>query len=121
VANILIVEDEKSSRLSIARMIELMGRRPLLAGNGREALDVLDDDQDVDLVITDVSMPEMDGRELVRRIREDRRYKRLPILIISGVVGPREIASALAGGATAFLPKPVKAADLREYVERYLA
>jgi DNA-binding NarL/FixJ family response regulator len=47
-------------------------------------------------------------------------FKRLPIIIISGVVGPREISDVLALGATAFLAKPVSAGDLNEYISRYI-
>ena len=78
------------------------------------------DNQDIDLLITDFSMPEMDGRRLIQRIRNSSNLKQIPIIIVSGVVGPKEIADVLEAGATAFLPKPLKVKDIKEYINRYL-
>ncbi len=119
-SKILIVEDDEAVRSSLAEMIEDLGYTAVQARNGRVALDSLSDNEDIAMVITDVRMPEMDGLELIDRMNRDDRLRLLPIIIISGVVGPKEIADVLTKGATALLPKPVKGDDLREYIGRYL-
>ena len=117
---ILVVEDEESSRLSIIKMLEVLGFSAIGCSDGKRALNTLMDNDDIALVITDVQMPEMDGRVLIEKIRADHKYCSVPIIIVSGVVGPKEIAANLMRGATAFLPKPVKLSDIREYLNRYL-
>lgn len=119
-AKILIVEDEDGTRWGISKMIELMGHTAIGCSNGRRALETITDNQDIALVITDVQMPEMDGRELVQRLRSSDESCKIPIIIFSGVVGPKEISDILKLGATAFLPKPVKALDIQTYIRRYI-
>lgn len=119
-AKILIAEDDRITCLVLARILEDMGHVTISCRDGRRALDTLDDNQDIAVVITDVSMPEMDGRELIQNIRSNKETASLPVIVISGVVGPRDISDVLSLGAVVFLAKPINPADLRLYVERYL-
>ena len=119
-AKVLVVEDEEGVRWGIAKMLEAIGHVAIQSRNGYRALDVLEDNDDIELIVTDVSMPEMDGRQLIKTLRGREDTARIPIIIVSGAVGPKEIDDVLATGATAFLPKPVTIAALREYVDRYL-
>lgn len=118
---VLIAEDDDAMRDMLSKMMVKMGYIPISASNGRRALDIAEDNPDIALVLTDVNMPEMDGRELVRRLRSRADFSRKPIIIFSGVVGPKEIADVLDIGATAFLPKPIKFEDLWEYMMRFLS
>ncbi|MBF0099711.1 MAG: response regulator [Desulfobacterales bacterium] len=117
---IVVVDDEKSSRLSIARMVERMGYVAIQCQNGKIALDILENNPDINLVITDVEMPEMDGRQLIQTMRNNAALSHIPIILISGVVGPRQISDILLLGATAFILKPVQFHDLKEYINRYI-
>ncbi|MBU2546831.1 MAG: response regulator [Proteobacteria bacterium] len=119
-AKILVVDDDESIRWVLAQLVEHIGHAAFKCRDGQRALDALMDNPDIELIITDVSMPGMDGRTLIRKVRALEDFKRLPIIIISGVVGPREIADVLDLGATAFLAKPVSAGDLNEYIKRYI-
>jgi CheY-like chemotaxis protein len=77
---VLVVDDEPGLRELVCRTLQAEGYATLEAGDGVEALSVMDDAQ-VDLVVTDVVMPSMDGRELGRRISQ--RWPNLPVLYIS--------------------------------------
>ena len=81
------------------------GHSVLEAGNGREALAVLDQ-QSVDLVLTDIEMPEMDGYALLEHRHDDARLREIPFIVISGVEEMASIIACIKLGAEDFLPKP---------------
>ena len=81
-AKILIAEDEQQLIDVMSRAVSSMGYTVIKSRNGRVAWEILCDNQDIELLITDVSMPEMDGEELVKRIREDSDLSEIPILIM---------------------------------------
>ncbi len=93
-----------------------MSHQVLISPDGRHALASLECNPGIELLITDMVMPEMDGRALINAVRE--RGHKLSIVIMSAVVGVRGIADLLDHGASFFLPKPVKLSELREYVDR---
>ncbi|MBI5544577.1 MAG: response regulator [Deltaproteobacteria bacterium] len=115
-AKILIVDDDPVARDILAEVVEAMGHSVLLSPDGAHALKTLQCDRRVAMLVTDMAMPEMDGRELIRAAHKVPAHSKLPIAIMSGVVGPKEIADLLREGAETFLPKPVKLAELRECV-----
>ncbi|MBB6086077.1 diguanylate cyclase (GGDEF)-like protein [Wenzhouxiangella marina] len=86
----------------------------VMAENGEEAWQRLNQDPDIELIFTDLMMPVMDGNELIRTIRAcpDRRIKQLPILVVTGNEESNARALALDAGATAFISKPFSADDL---------
>lgn len=95
----------------LADMIRALGvDHVLTASDGREALDTLMSEP-VDLVITDLKMPVMDGLELTRRLRSHPSKARIPILMVSGE-GADE-AQALEAGVSRFLPKPLRLHQLQ--------
>jgi DNA-binding response OmpR family regulator len=65
-------------------------------------------------------MPEMDGRELIAKIRGDDTFQKLPIIIMSAVIGVNEVAKLLDLGADFFIGKPLKSSQMMEYVEKCL-
>ena len=85
--SILVVDDQKLNRRVLQTMLARLGiRKVLTAGNGQEALKVLHDPENVDLVLTDMSMPIMDGAALVREIRKSPRFADLPVCVITADV-----------------------------------
>ena len=117
---ILIAEDDMVSQKIVSRTSEKMGHTVFISPNGKHAYDSLKTNNDFDLLITDVMMPEMDGRDLIRTIRKEEKYKNLPIIIMSAYVGVKEISSFLETGATIFLPKPIDTAKLKTSIMKYL-
>jgi two-component system chemotaxis response regulator CheY len=120
--NILIVDDSLTSRTFIRRALEMAGL-PLSqihqATNGLEALDLLQREW-VDLVLTDINMPDMNGDELVRRMRATDLLKSIPVVIVSTDCSERRMAEMTAAGVQAYLTKPVTPEDLKATVERLL-
>jgi len=118
-ATVLVIEDDEDLRALLGRMLQRAGYGVVTAVHGRDGLLRLKE-RPVDLVVTDMLMPEMDGIELMRLLRTER--PALPVIAISGVEEWAEylrIAKNL--GAKATLQKPVAAADLVGSVRRVLA
>jgi two-component system, sensor histidine kinase and response regulator len=117
---ILLAEDNKVNQRVAVRMLEKNGHRVVVAGNGREALAVLER-EDFDLVLMDVQMPEMSGLEAAERIREKEGSsgRRLPIVAMtaSAMLGDEE--KCLQAGMDGYISKPVRAEELAALVETY--
>ncbi len=116
VSTILLVEDDESVQHVLQRSLSSFGYRVLLAGNGLEALELIEGGEVVDLVVTDVVMPVMGGFELAARLAQDKAH--IKVLLISGYTqadgglgGHRLLAED-----TAFLRKPFSMQVLGEKV-----
>ncbi len=120
-AKILFAEDDEITQRIVATTIEKMGHVVYISPNGRHAYETLMVNKGFKLVITDVMMPEMDGRELTKAIRTSVKYPEIPIIIISAFVGPKDISGLLKTGATIFQPKPLVPKELEENIDRYIA
>ena len=106
---ILLVEDDDVVRRSTAKLLGLLGYSVELAHNGLEALTRIDAGLAVDLVLTDVRMPELGGAELAQELYA--RIPSLPILFMSGNLDVIELREQVEQGRVSFLQKP---ATLRE-------
>lgn len=115
-AKILIVDDDPVMRRLLGQALEPLGCDLHCCSDGIHALDTLRCNKGFDLILTDISMPVLDGRQLIRAIIEDRNLPNVPVLIMSGVVGVNEIADLLDLGATKFIPKPFNMQSLRDDV-----
>ncbi|HMC91572.1 MAG TPA: ATP-binding protein [Allosphingosinicella sp.] len=116
-ATILVVEDDPRVSRSTVAALEELGHRPLPCAGGREALDILAREPSVELVITDVMMPEMTGPELVREVSA--LYPWIGILFVTGYVGESGDAGELAGHD--MLRKPFTVSALAQAVGAALA
>ncbi|RYE91659.1 MAG: response regulator, partial [Myxococcales bacterium] len=104
---ILVVEDDVRNVFALSNVLEPRGARVVIARNGREALAALDREARVDLVLMDVMMPEMDGLEATRLIRQDARRARLPIVMLTAKAMPDDQQRCLEAGASDYLAKPL--------------
>ncbi|MEZ4525065.1 MAG: response regulator [Desulfobacterales bacterium] len=104
---ILIVDDDMRNVFALASVLEEKGMRIIEARNGRESLEKLDQHTDTDLVIMDIMMPEMDGYEAIGRIREDSRFKKLPIIALTAKAMKGDKNKCVEAGANDYLAKPV--------------
>lgn len=119
---VLIVEDTESvaSTLQIA-LTTAMNVLVLTARNGSEAWQLLSDGQNqISALVTDLHMPEMDGFELIERIRSYAAHAALPIIVITGCTDPKTPERLQKMGANAFFAKPYSPAQLREKLEQLL-
>lgn len=114
---ILIVEDspQMAENLEIALM-SVDETAIQVAPSGVEALRLLElpDQPPLAAVVTDLEMPQMDGYELIERLRAEPRYSRLPIIVSSGSVDPEAPRRALRAGADAYFAKPYSPVELRQ-------
>jgi len=120
IRKVLIVDDDRSTRLAIKKMVETLNLCAIQCQNGDHALQTLLCNNDISLVITDMVMPETDGRWLIQGMHKNKQLGKIPVIIMSSVVGVKDIADLLDLGAKAFVHKPVKQADIQEYTLRYV-
>ncbi len=110
-STVLIVDDDPDVRRLVEMKLELEGLVTFTATNGREALDLLEN-QDVDLVILDLMMPVMDGLETCKAIRADERLTDVPILMLTARAHYTEVEHGFAAGATDYVVKPFSPREL---------
>ncbi|MHB8880656.1 MAG: response regulator [Thermodesulfovibrionales bacterium] len=118
--NILVVDDSAMMRQLLTMTMRKALPDVLIfeAANGREALDRIRTRQ-FDLVLTDMQMPEMNGRQLIEAVRKGL-GSMLPIIVITTQGEEQDRQAGLASGADGYLTKPVKPLELRETVGRFL-
>jgi class 3 adenylate cyclase len=104
-ATVLVVDDDPLNRQLLSMSIGHLGHGVLEAGNGLEAIDVLAT-HDVDVVLTDIEMPEMDGYGLLEHRADEDRLRAIPFIVISGVDEMASIIRCIGLGAEDYLPKP---------------
>ncbi|GAB4345215.1 MAG: hypothetical protein Fur0042_09700 [Cyanophyceae cyanobacterium] len=117
---ILVVDDRWENRSVLAQLLTPLGFEIAEAEHGRDALDQLERDRP-DLVITDLAMPEMDGYELLKHLRQDLRLQGLPVLVSSASVSVDDRRKSTVAGGDRFLPKPVNAGELYEAIAALLS
>ena len=116
---ILIVDDDRISRLIMRKLLEEGGFDILEAENGNEGLRILETEP-VDLIISDLMMPDMDGLEMVRRIKENDITKHINVIVVSASGEKEMIVKSAALGIEGFILKPVDANLLRQKVKNSL-
>jgi len=117
--NILIVDDSESIREVVSFTLENEGYNVLVGDDGTDAMKFLDGRQ-IDLVITDLHMPQMNGIELIKNIRAMDSYKRIPILFLTTESQAAKKMEAKEAGATGWIVKPFVPAKLIAALKKVL-
>jgi signal transduction histidine kinase/CheY-like chemotaxis protein len=119
--HILLAEDNAVNQLLASRLLEKRGHSVVVAGNGREALEVLEKER-FDLVFMDVQMPIMDGLEATAAIRKRERASgdHLPVVALTAHAMKGDREKCLAGGMDGYLTKPIRPQELDEVLQTYL-
>jgi len=118
-ASILLVDDAEEVVLVFQSLLEMEGAYVLVATNAPAALAVLQE-HDVDVVISDISMPGMDGYQFLEAVRKLPRAAHVPAIALSGLVREKDIARALQAGFSAHLSKPVSIPKLMNVLQQLL-
>jgi DNA-binding response OmpR family regulator len=118
---ILLVDDEPSSMTLLEMMLKPTGSAVRRATSGKEALSVLAEGEPCVLVISDIRMPEMDGRELVARMRSNRRLSAIPVIIVTEVSDRETVDELMEQGVRDYIVKPYDAAVVLTRVRAALA
>jgi two-component system, OmpR family, response regulator len=117
---ILIVDDDPDIRLLLDFNLSKDGYEVLEATNGAEALDIMRE-YAVNLVITDLNMPIMDGYELIKNLRESPGTSRIPVLMLTAREEERVSRAGIANPLDDYLPKPFSTIGLQEKIEKLLS
>ena len=117
---VLIVDDDVRNVFALASALEQQGMQVRYAENGREALEQLDADPDVDLILMDIMMPELDGYEATRRIRENETLAQVPIIALTAKAMKGDKEKTIAAGASDYITKPVEVEQLLSLMRVWL-
>ncbi len=120
--NVMIIDDSRSMRHVIKKVLKISGLdigEIIEAGNGQEALDQLQDHW-VDLILSDIHMPVMDGLEFLRRFGAQAEFRDVPVVLVTTERNEKRLAEAMALGARAYLSKPFQPEEFRSLVLKLL-
>jgi two-component system chemotaxis response regulator CheY len=120
---VLIVDDSATMRKIITRVLrqaEIPVASVVEAGNGVEGLARLLSDPDIDLILSDVNMPEMNGVDFVKAVRTNHAKEKLPMIMVTTEGGEAMMKSALELGANGYVTKPFTPESIRRALEAYL-
>jgi len=115
---ILLVDDEENTRIALSRLLTREGYIVDTVANGFEALNHLRE-HDVNLIVTDINMPEMDGIEFLREL--NRSFPGSNVIMITAYGGVESYIEAINLGAFEYINKPVKIEELKSVLERVLS
>lgn len=112
---LLVVDDSSTMRRIIKNTLARLGHKDVLEGeDGLVGWEILDSNPDIDMLITDWNMPEMNGLELVKKVRADERFTDLPIIMVTTEGGKAEVITALKAGVNNYIVKPFTPQVLKE-------
>jgi CheY-like chemotaxis protein len=117
---VLVVDDDVRNLFALTAVFERSKIEAITAESGREALEILNKDKTIDIVLMDIMMPEMDGYETIQIIRKEARNKNLPIIAVTAkaMIGDRQ--KCIASGASDYITKPVKTDQLLSLMRVWL-
>jgi CheY-like chemotaxis protein len=104
----LIVDDDVRNLFALTAAFERSGLIVITAESGKEALEIIESEKNIDIVLMDIMMPEMDGYETIKRIRGDIHNKNLPIIAVTAKAMKGDRQKCIASGASDYITKPVK-------------
>lgn len=118
---LLVVDDSSTMRRIIKNTLSRLGFNDVLeAEHGVEAWQILEKTPDVNVLITDWNMPEMNGLDLVRKVRAEKKYENMPIIMVTTEGGKTEVITALKAGVNNYIVKPFTPQVLKEKLEDVL-
>jgi len=117
---ILVVDDDMRNVFALTTALENQKIKAVFAENGREGIEVLEKNPDIDLVLMDIMMPEMDGYEALRRIRQIPKYANLPIIALTAKAMKNDREKCIEAGASDYISKPVNLDQLFSLIKIWL-
>jgi CheY-like chemotaxis protein len=117
---VLIVDDDVRNVFALASVFEARGMTVVFAENGKDGIETLQDNSDVDLVLMDIMMPEMDGYETTQAIRQMPDFKQLPIVALTAKAMKGDREKSIASGASDYITKPVDVDQLLSLMRVWL-
>ncbi|HKQ59658.1 MAG TPA: response regulator, partial [Candidatus Polarisedimenticolaceae bacterium] len=118
--SVLVVDDDVCNTFALSSVLERRGMKVVTANTGREAIDLLHTTPDLAIVLMDIMMPEMDGYQTMRAIRQDPLFGRLPIVALTAKAMKGDREKCLEAGASDYLAKPVNTEQLLSTLRMWL-
>lgn len=104
---ILIVDDDMRNVFALSSVLEEKGMKVVIGRNGKEGIQKLDQNQDVNLILMDIMMPEIDGYTAMREIRKEEKYRKIPIIALTAKAMKDDKRKCIESGASDYLTKPL--------------
>jgi CheY-like chemotaxis protein len=117
---VLVVDDDVRNIFALNSLLERHHMEVITATNGQEAIKLVESTEDLSLVLMDVMMPEMDGYETMRRIRNEQKFRMLPIIALTAKAMKGDREKCLEAGASDYVAKPVNTDQLLSLVRMWL-
>jgi signal transduction histidine kinase/HAMP domain-containing protein/DNA-binding response OmpR family regulator len=117
---VLVVDDDARNIFALATLLENQEMEVITATSGRMAIDLIDRSSDLSIVLMDIMMPDMDGYETIQKIREDPRFRTLPILALTAKAMKGDREKCLDAGASDYISKPVDTDQLLSLMRVWL-
>ncbi len=115
---LLVVDDSSTMRRIIKNTLQRLGYEDILeAEHGLQAWEIMDSVEGIKVLITDWNMPEMNGLDLVKKVRADGRFTDIPIIMVTTEGGKAEVITALKAGVNNYIVKPFTPQVLKEKLE----
>ena len=118
---ILITDDDMRNIFALSSALQVYDIHIVIANNGREAIEKLEEKESIDLVLMDIMMPEMDGYEAMRIIRDNKKYKKLPIIALTAKAMKNDREKCIEAGANDYIAKPVDIDQLLSMLRVWLS
>jgi CheY-like chemotaxis protein len=118
--SVLLVDDDARNIFALSSILERRGMNVLTATTGREAIEIVESAPDISIVLMDIMMPEMDGYQTMGHIRENPRFKKLPIIALTAKAMKGDREKCLEAGASDYLAKPVNTEQLLSALRMWL-
>jgi two-component system sensor histidine kinase/response regulator len=119
-AKILAAEDNEINQKVLQGLLKESGIKLSIAGDGKEALQMLKENREYDLILMDANMPVMDGYEATERIKSNPKFSKIPVVALSGSTMPEDIDMMLEHGMDDHMAKPIQISAMYEIFEKYL-
>ena len=117
---ILLVDDDARGSFALSNKLETYNINVIRSFDGKDALETLDKELEIDLVLMDIMMPEMDGFETIHEIRKQKRFQNMPIIALTAKAMKEDREKCLKAGANDYLPKPVDTSKLLSLIRVWL-
>jgi len=117
---VLLVDDDARNIFALSSVLERRGMNVLTATTGNEAIELIEKTPSLAIVLMDIMMPEMDGYQTMEKIRQNREYRRLPIIALTAKAMKGDREKCLEAGASDYLAKPVNTEQLLSALRMWL-
>lgn len=117
---VLVVDDDMRNVFSLTTALEAISMKVFFAENGKEGIFFLESNPEIDIVLMDIMMPEMDGYEAMRKIRQDKKFENLPIIALTAKAMGSDRKKCIDAGASDYITKPINLEQLFSLLKVWL-